>query len=159
MLKELGRGYACVPEVARQIIQEQAATGGAALPWRDRKLYTELMLARSIQSFLEHSPASRVTFADRGIPDTLCYARMIGLPNDEAIRSACEIYRYAPRVFIAPPWREIYETDSERKQDFDEAARTYDVMFQVYEECGYELVELPQVSPGERAEFVLARVG
>ena len=71
-----------------------------------------------------------------GIPDTLCYARMIGLANDEAIRSACEIYRYAPRVFIAPPWREIYETDSERKQDFDEAARTYDVMFQVYEECG-----------------------
>jgi predicted ATPase len=129
------------------------------LPWRDRTLYTELMLARSIQSFLEHSPASRVTFADRGIPDTLCYARMIGLANDEAIRSACEIYRYAPRVFIAPPWREIYETDNERKQDFDEAARTYDVMFQVYEECGYELVELPQVSPGERAEFVLARVG
>ena len=129
------------------------------MPWRDRRLYTELMLARSIQSFLEHSPASRVTFADRGIPDTLCYARLIGVANHEAIQRACERYRYAPRVFIAPPWREIYETDSERTQDFDEAVRTYDVMFQVYEECGYELIELPRVSPGERAEFVLEQVG
>jgi predicted ATPase len=69
LLNELARRrYPCVPEVARQIIQEQVASGGNALPWGDRTLYTGLMLERSIQSFLEHFSDSRVTFADRRIP-------------------------------------------------------------------------------------------
>jgi predicted ATPase len=59
LLKELDRrGYPCVPEVARQIIQEQVAAGGSALPWGDLALYAKLMLERSIQSFLEHCSTS-----------------------------------------------------------------------------------------------------
>jgi predicted ATPase len=159
VLKELAQlGYPCIPEVARQIIQEQVATGGVALPWADRELYTQLMLERSVRSFLEHASASRITFSDRGIPDTLCYSRLIGLAQDEAIRAACERYRYATRVFMAPPWQEIYETDRERKQDFREAVRTYELMCRTYRECGYELLELPRVSPAGRAEFILRQL-
>ncbi|MGH9614378.1 MAG: AAA family ATPase [Bryobacteraceae bacterium] len=149
------RGYRYIPEVARRIIQEQVESGGKALPWADTALYTELMLRRSIESFLEHTPASEIMFADRGIPDTLCYARLIGLSPRDAIRSACAKYRYALRVFIAPPWKAIYETDSERKQDFDEAVQTHEQMVDVYEECGYKLLELPQLGPAERADFVI----
>ncbi|HXF26635.1 MAG TPA: AAA family ATPase [Bryobacteraceae bacterium] len=149
------RGYQCVPEVARRIIQEQIESGGKALPWADAVLYTELMLRRSIESFMEHTPAMAPTFADRGIPDTFCYARLIGLAPQEPIRSACEQYRYAPRVFIAPLWKEIYETDSERKQDFAHAVRTYEHMIPVYRECGYNLLELPRLSAAERADFVI----
>ncbi len=112
------------------------------------------MLERSIESFLEHANGTEVTFFDRGIPDTLCYARLIGLPAETAIRAACERYRYAKRVFLAPPWREIYQLDSERRQDFDEAVRTYRLMSQVYSECGYEPIELPLLSPRERADLV-----
>src|SRR5688572_29720181 len=76
------RGYSCVPEVARQIIQEQMRSGGRALPWSDRDAYTRLMLDRSIESYRAHTPASQPHFSDRGIPDTLCYARLIGLWDD-----------------------------------------------------------------------------
>lgn len=156
------RGYKCVAEAARQIIQEQMRDGGDALPWGDRSRYCELMLTRSIASYEENARqkymSDLVTFFDRGIPDTLCYARLVGLPEGEIVK-ACQKYRYARRVFLAPPWREIYAMDEERKQGYDEAVRTYELMMCVYEYCGYEVVEIPRVSVEERADFILSMVG
>ena len=62
------------------------------------------------------------------------------------------------RVYLAPPWREIYETDAERRQSFEEAVRTYDLMTRTYEDCGYEVVRLPMIAVDKRAEFVLAEI-
>ncbi len=155
-LLELERlGFRHAPEVARQIIQEQMKSGGTALPWADRETYTALMLRRSIESFEEHTPAAAPLFTDRGIPDVLCYARLIGLPDTDAIEEACRLYRYASPVFMAPPWQEIYRIDDERKQDFADAERTYTLMVQVYRECSYPIVEVPKVPPVERAHFIL----
>jgi predicted ATPase len=152
------RGYQFAPEVARQIIQEQMRADGTALPWSDRELYTQLMLERSIASYQAHTPANEITFADRGIPDTLTYARLIGLRDDTYIRQACEDYRYAAIVFVAPPWEEIYRTDDERKQDFEEAIRTHEINVNVYRECGYGLIELPRASVQERGEFIVGKL-
>jgi predicted ATPase len=156
-LKKFGFRYA--PEVARQIIQEQVRLGGTALPWKDGEAYTYAMLQRSIDSFVEHTPAVQPMFSDRGIPDTLCYARLIGLRDVRAIEEACRQYRYASVVLLAPPWREMYETDSERKQDFDEAERTFVQMKDVYRDCDYEVLELPKASPAYRAGFIVERLG
>jgi predicted ATPase len=156
LLAELqGLGFEHAPEVARQIIQEQVQSNGDALPWSDREAYTDLMLRRSIASYLTYTPSLTLTFSDRGIPDTLAYARLIGLSDTSSIESACRHYRYAPVVFLAPPWRETYQTDSERKQDFDVAERTFDVVAYVYREYGYQLLELPKLPPQPRARFVL----
>jgi len=156
-LASLGFGHA--PEVARQIIQEQVETGGKALPWGDRQAYTELMLQRSIDSYREHTPALTPMFSDRGIPDTLSYARLIRLQDTAHIADACQHFRYARIVFLAPPWEEIYTTDGERKQSFPEAVQTYELISEVYQECGYELVALPTLTPHARAQFILDRLG
>jgi predicted ATPase len=159
VLLELGkRGFRFSPEVARQIIKEQMLIGGRALPWADRNLYTDLMLKRSIESYREHTPASTPAFSDRGIPDTLGYALMIGLPDVGYIQRACDQYRYAPIVFHAPAWKEIYTTDAERKQDFAEAERTSDLIARVYRECGYEVVEIPRLSPAARADYIVKQL-
>jgi predicted ATPase len=152
------RGFHCVPEVARQIIQEQVRDGGTALPWSDRRLYTKLMLERSVKSYEEHAPNSLPVFFDRGIPDTLGYARLIGLSDVKYIQDACNQCRYASTAFLAPAWQEIYETDSERKQDFEEAIRTYIVIGQTYRDCGYEVVEIPKIDPKARADFIVKHV-
>jgi predicted ATPase len=160
LLRELEQlGFGCVPEIARQIIQEQVRDGGTALPWADRALYTRLMLERSVHSYQEHASDVRPTFFDRGIPDTLAYARLIGLGGRQAIRRACDEFRYASPVFLAPAWPEIYETDSERKQDFEEAQRTCLVLAETYQECGYEVLEIPRTAPKERAEFIVRSLG
>lgn len=158
VLTELqGRGFHCVPEVAREIIQEQVRNGDSALPWKDHALFAQLMLERSIESYHAHSSANRPTFFDRGIPDSLAYARLIDLPDKKTLQKACHHYRYAKQVFVAPPWEEIYTTDRERKQDFDEARRTWEQIVQVYQECGYEIIELPKAAPAVRADFILSR--
>jgi predicted ATPase len=159
LLTELqSRGFHCVPEVAREIIQEQMREGGRALPWKDRTLFTNFMLERSIKSYCAQSSSARPTFFDRGIPDSLSYACLIGLSDKKALQDACRKYRYATQVFIAPPWKEIYETDNERKQDFAEAERTWKQINQTYTECGYELIDLPKKSPQLRAQFILERL-
>jgi predicted ATPase len=159
LLRELAqRGFSCSEEVARQIIQEQVKANGDALPWGDTLHYTELMLARSIDAFREHTPSSRIIFMDRGIPDVACYARLIDLPFFDELRRACETYRYNTMVFMAPAWEEIYTTDSERKQTYEEAIDTHQLMVAVYEEYGYQPIELPRVAPAERAEFVMALI-
>jgi predicted ATPase len=155
-LEELG--FSFVPEIARQIIQEQVRDHGDALPWANRERYTRLMLQRSIRSYRQHARIRRITFADRGIPDTLAYARLIQLADQRTIRDACDRFRYADCVFIAPPWQEIYAMDRERKQDFEEAQRTYTELLKTYKDCNYKLIDLPKVSPRERARFILEQM-
>lgn len=158
LLRELERkGFICSREVARDIIREQVESGGDAVPWANTEGYSHLMLARSIEAYLEHRSATLSVFFDRGIPDVLCYARIINRTADE-VESACHTYRYNQKVFIAPPWEEIYATDRERKQTFQEAVLTHAMMTEAYQSCGYELIELPRTSAKERAEFVIAQL-
>ena len=150
-------GFATAPEAGRAIIRSQQAIGGKALPDADRALYAELMLAMDLRSHQDAAARSGPVFFDRGIPDTLGYLRLIGLPEPAHMRKAAELFRYNTTVFIAPPWPGIYATDTERRQSLDEAERTYDAMRAVYAELGYNLEPLPLASVQERLEFVLAR--
>jgi predicted ATPase len=160
ILRELQRrGFSVLEEVARQIIREQMETGGNALPWADTKRYTELMLARSLDSFLSLNTALGPTFCDRGIPDVLCYARIIQLADTAAIVAACKNFRYNRTAFMLPPWPEIYTTDSERKQSFEEAVEVYLRMIRAYQDCDYEVVEVLPAPVAARAGFILKNCG
>ncbi|WOF44960.1 AAA family ATPase [Sphingopyxis indica] len=156
-----GHGFARSIEAGRGIIQDQIAIGGPALPWRDRALFAELMLSwdmRSYHAALQRDGSEPVIF-DRGVPDVLGYLRFEGLNVRSHIQRAAKSFRYNPRVFVAPPWPEIYTQDAERKQDEETAHRTYEAMVIVYRELGYTLIELPKASVAARAEFVRAQIG
>lgn len=43
-----------------------------------------------------------------------------------------------------PPWKEIYKTDGERKQTWEEVVYILDKMKETYLEYGYEVIELPK---------------
>jgi predicted ATPase len=64
-------------------------------------------------------------------------------------------WRYNKSVFMLPPWRGIYETDNERKQDWNEAVITFEKMSETYKNYEYNIVEIPKISITERADFVL----
>jgi len=153
------RGYACTEEAGRGIIQAQMLIGGRALPWSDRLLFAEMMLGWEMRSHALSQSLAGSVFFDRGVVDVLGYLRVIGLPIPSHMRKAAEAFRYHRRVFIAPPWPEIFRRDDERKQDFDEAVRTYNAMVETYADYGYELVELPRASVEQRVRFVLQNCG
>lgn len=151
----LKRGYNCVSEVAREIIKDQVATSGNALPWGDTKEYSRQMLSYSIRDFERLAQSKDLYFFDRGIPDTLGYERLMNFEFDLELLNKVNEYRYNKTVFILPPWKEIYETDSERKQDFDIAVETYHVMKKTYGDIGYNTVEVPCLSVGKRSDYIL----
>lgn len=152
------RGFATTEEAGRAIIREQVATGGSALPWADRQAFADAMLAFELRSYAEAAGLAGPVFFDRGVPDVAGYLSLCGLPVPPHVEAACAQSRYAPTVFIAPPWPEIYATDAERRQDFAEAVRTFEAMAAVYERLGYRLVELPRAPVEARADFVLAEI-
>lgn len=152
-------GFRAMPEAGRAIIQDPVAIGGTALPWADRVLFAELMLAADIRFYREALALSGPVLFDRGIPDVAGYLRLCGLPAGPHVEQACRTLRYARQVFIAPPWAEIFAQDAERKQSLDEAEATYRAMVEVYSANDYDLVELPLAPVAERVDFVRARIG
>lgn len=152
------RGYTCVGEVGRKIIREQLLIGGDALHWGDQAKFLELMLSRSMGDYDQVGGSDGPVFFDRGIPELAGYCRLVGIPELPHVARAAALFRYAPVVFVMPPWREIYQNDVERKQDFAEAIASHDLAVATYREFGYEPLEVPKVSVEERVAFILGRV-
>ncbi|MGO9604191.1 MAG: AAA family ATPase [Candidatus Binataceae bacterium] len=152
------RGYSCVEEAARKILQQQMKFDGDAVNWKDRIKYRELMLSWSVDAFESVEERIRPVFFDRGIPELIGYSAMIKADVPAYLQRAVDLFRYNPMAFIAPPWKKIYCNDTERKQTFEEAIDAYQATIACYEKCGYSLVEIPRASPAERADFVLRRI-
>ncbi|KWZ61267.1 ATPase [Burkholderia ubonensis] len=148
-------GFARSQEAGRGVIRDQVAVDGPALPWRDRSAFAELMLGWEMRSYHLARQARGPVFFDRGVPDVIGYLRLSGLAVPAHAEAAARRFRYHRRVFIAPPWPDIYTQDAERRQDFAEAVRTCDAMFECYASYGYRLIELPRASVKARVRFVL----
>jgi predicted ATPase len=160
LIDALGQaGFGRSVEAGRGIIQDQVAIGGRALPWIDLALFADMMLGWEMRSYHIAQEQSGQIFFDRGVPDVVGYLRLMKLPVPKHMETAVKSFRYNSRVFIAPPWEEIFQQDHERKQDFAEAIRTYESLSATYTAYGYELVELPRAPVEERARFVLENVG
>jgi Predicted ATPase len=151
----IARGHAALPEAGRAIIRGQVAIGGSALPWADRRAFAELMLAWELRSHREAAALKGPVFFDRGVPDVVGYLRFCGLEVPGHITRAAEIFRYNRRVFFAPPWKDIYRRDEERKQSWAEALATAESMIEVYTTLGYEIYRLPFAPVNDRADFML----
>jgi predicted ATPase len=161
LIEALARaGHARTVEAGRAIIQDQLAIDGPALPWRDPLAFAELMLSWELRSYrMAEAMTGRPVFFDRGVTDLVGYLALVGQPVPPHLTHAAERFRYNRRVFVAPPWPEIYTQDAERKQTPEEAVRTYEALVVAYSSCGYELVGLPLVSVEERVRFVLDDIG
>lgn len=155
LLDELSqRGYPTVEEPGRRIVKEQLLGRGTALPWIDgvtfaRRCITLALSDRKAARRLQ----GRWVFFDRGLIDaSVALQHQTGEPALSALRQSL---RYHQRVFLAPPWPEIYVTDSERRHSLDAGVAEYHRLVDAYPALGYEVTILPKVGVAERAEFVL----
>lgn len=152
------QSHARTVEAGRAIIQDQTAIGGKALPWDDRVLFAELMLSWEMRSHKMARALSGPVFFDRGVPDVIGYLTLCHLPVPAHVEEAARLFRYGETVFLAPPWPEIFGQDAERKQDFDEAVRTFEAMETTYRRLGYEIALLPRASVQERIDFIRGKL-
>jgi predicted ATPase len=147
-------GELVVEENARAVIREQAASGGPGVPWIDNEAFCRLTHARDLAAFEARADETRRVFFDRGIMDMV---GANGTPPWPELLSAVATRRYNRRVFLFPPWREIYATDAERKQDWTEAEATFGRIMVALPQLGYAPLVVPIGSVEDRARFVLAQ--
>lgn len=147
-------GERVVAESARAVIRDQREAGGRGLPWLDPALFCDLTAARDTAAFDELAGETRRIFFDRGIIDSW---RSNGVEPTATLREMVRTRRYNRQVFVFPPWREIYATDAERRQDWDEAQATFGRILRNLAELDYLPVVVPKADLALRAAFVLDR--
>ena len=154
LIAELGkRGYAVVDEPGRRIVKEELARGGSALPWVDGIAFARRAMAIALADRAAAGLLDDWVFFDRGLIDAAAaLEHMTGKPVLTALGQA---NRYHRRVFLAPPWPEIYQTDPERRHGLDLALAEYSRLLETYPSLGYEVLILPKVGVSERADFIL----
>lgn len=150
LLVELARrGHRAVAEPGRRIIAEERAGAGHALPWVNAAAFARRAIAMSVA---DHKAARGLTFFDRGVVDA---AVALEAACGEPAAALVARYRY-DRLFLAPPWPEIYELDADRRHGLDKALSDHDRVERAYRAAGYDPVILPRDDVATRADFVLA---
>src|SRR5690606_12371508 len=81
---------------------------------------------------------------DRGIPDVAGYLRLEGPPVGGHVLQAAQRLRYNAKVFLCPPWPQIYRQDTEPRQTAAVAERTCAVLACTCRQLGYDLIEVPK---------------
>lgn len=141
-------------EPGRRVVKQELERGGDALPWVDEAAFAR----RAFEMALADREAAKThpgwVFFDRGQIDAAsALEQMTGEPALEAL---CSAHRYHRRVFLAPPWPEIYVTDAERRHDLSAGLAEYHRLEAELPGLGYQVVHLPKIPVTARADFVLA---
>jgi predicted ATPase len=154
LIGELGkRGYGVVDEPGRRIVKEELASGGSALPWVDGIAFARRVITMALADRAAAHSLDGWVFFDRGLIDAA--AAVQHLTGEPALATLAQANRHHRRVFLTPPWPEIYRTDPERRHGLDRALAEYSRLLQIYPSFGYEVSILPKVGVEERADFVL----
>ena len=121
-------------------------------------LFSELLLEGRKKQFRNalEEPHDLV-FLDRGIPDVLAYMHYIGDSYPSFFDLACREHLYT-KIFILPPWEEIYISDDARYENFEQATLIYNHLTETYKGYGYTLIEVPKGDINSRIDFILKKL-
>ncbi len=150
------RGYAVQPEVSREIIREAKEQGIDQLFLEDPLLFSQKLIEGRVEQYHQADRMNaEVVFFDRGIPDVIAYLRYSKTPVPPDFQRAAEEHPYDQPVFVMPPWEEIYTTDFERYESFNQAQLIHNRLVNMYMDLGYFLIFVPFGTPEKRTDFVL----
>ena len=142
------RGYSVVAEPGRRIIAEARGGDKQTLPWINAAAFARRAIEMSVADF---QAANGLTFFDRGVVDAAVAIAATGGDYPGEIISRL---RY-DRLFLAPPWPEIFVNDDDRRHSLEKALSDYERVRAAYLQAGYTPVMLPRKSVHARADFVL----
>jgi hypothetical protein len=66
------------------------------------------------------------------------------LTGEQVLATLARVHRYHRRVFLTPPWPEIFVVDRERRHAFGTAVAEYLRLLQIYPWLGYDPIVLPK---------------
>lgn len=154
----VAKGYCCYPEISREVTLEAKKQGIEQLFLENPLLFSQMLLDGRIKQFnnAKNEP-HQLVFIDRGIPDVVAYLDYIGDQYPKHFIDACNENVYT-KIFILPPWEEIYKSDSERYENFEQAKKIQEHLKKTYTNYGYTLIEVPKDSIDNRILFILDKI-
>lgn len=149
------RNYTCLDEISREVTLKAREDGIEQLFLTQPLLFSELLLKGREKQFNDASNAkSDIVFLDRGLPDVLAYMDYIGDTYPKEFVNSCKNNLY-DLVFILEPWQEIFTSDNERYENFDQAVKIHHHLLNTYERFDYKLLDVPFAKIEERADFII----
>lgn len=160
-LKE--KGYSCFEEIVRKLtleaknqeIKGDLVTNPLAFVPDPEKFNQQILNARILQYEQGTFKKTEHVFYDRGIPDIIAYMDYFGQAYNNKFLKPCEQLRY-DHVILLPPWKEIYRSDNERLETFEEAVAIHDQLEKTYLNLGYGPLIVPKGTVPERTNFILS---
>ncbi len=152
------KGFCCYPEISRQVTLEAKKQGIEQLFLENPLLFSELLLEerkRQFENALKET--QKIVFIDRGIPDILAYMYYIGDSYPPHFDLACRENLYT-KIFILSPWEDIYVSDEERYENFEQAKLIHNHLTETYQNYSYELIKVPNDTLDNRILFILDQI-
>ncbi|MGI9552321.1 MAG: AAA family ATPase [Aurantibacter sp.] len=155
-------GYKCFREIIRDLTLAAKQTGDLqsltinpiASVSDPLEFNRKLLRGRIGQFKLARNVAEDLVFFDRGIPDILAYMDYFDQTQGPEFIEAATTYKYDV-IFLLPMWEQIFATDEERFESYDEALKIQTRLRETYSGYGYDLIEVPPDSIENRMEFIL----
>lgn len=153
------KGHTCYPEISREVIREAQEQGIEQLFLEKPLLFSELLLeGRKKQYKAALQEEANIVFLDRGIPDVLAYMHYIGDSYPSFFDTACKEHKYTS-IFVLPPWQEIYVSDAERYENYEQAVLIHQHLMETYEKYDYSITEVPKDTVENRVDFIMKQLG
>lgn len=154
-------GYHCFPEVIRSMTLDAKNEAGLSnfstnpiAVVSDPLGFNKKIMDARMQHFKESDAmAGPIVFFDRGIPDILAYMDYFDQEYGPEFIDALESHRY-DSIFLLPMWQEIYTSDSERFESYEEAMEIHRLLHRTYTRFGYRVVEVPKDTIDRRVAFI-----
>jgi predicted ATPase len=151
-------GYPVMQEISRDVILEAQKEGIDQLFLENPILFSEKLLEGRLSQFHEGINCTEtILFYDRGMPDVTAYMDFVNTKYPTIFDETCIQYKY-DKIFVLPPWEEIYEQDNERYESFEQAEKIFEFLKNGYKNYGYKINEVPVGSIKERVDFILKKL-
>lgn len=151
----INRNFMCFPEVSREVIKEAQKQGIDQLFLSNPLLFSKMLLEKRIKQFKEASKQTPKTiFFDRGIPEVIAYLNYFKTSYSIDFTTKSKKYKY-DKVFLFTPWKEIYKTDNERYESFEQAKEINLHIKETYKNLGYAIIDVPFGTVKERTDFII----
>ncbi|NJB35440.1 ATP-binding protein [Croceivirga sp. JEA036] len=155
-------GYPCYHEIIRTMTAEAKSKGNTdamtvnPLTFVDDPMAFNRQLLEGRLAHYQKSDTIKepLSFFDRGLPDVLGYMDYFEQAYGEDFTKTCEKHTY-DTIFMVPPWKEIYVSDNERLETFEQAEELHEHLMAVYQRFGYDIILVPKTSIPKRIDFVL----
>lgn len=149
------RGYKCFEEISRQVILEARKKGIEQLFLTQPLLFSELLLEGRTNQFKEANNLNEnAVFLDRGIPDIIAYMHYIGSDYPTQFIESCKNNVY-DHVFVLAPWQDIFVSDNERYESFEQAIEIHEHLLSTYKNYNYNLLDVPFDTVKKRTDYIL----